>query len=131
MARNRGHDAARVTLAASDTAVHQRQLVRGRGFQSLAQRATRLHRAAADRRGMGTCGPRPRYGRVFPWGDDYSTGYANINETWDNAGECKREQTTIVGTYPQGASSEGVLDLAGNVCEWCLNKQAHPEEIGL
>jgi formylglycine-generating enzyme required for sulfatase activity len=35
----------------------------------------------------------------------------------------------IVGAYPQGASSEGVLDLAGNVCEWCLNKHEHPEEI--
>ncbi|MBP9219697.1 MAG: formylglycine-generating enzyme family protein, partial [Sterolibacterium sp.] len=66
---------------------------------------------------------------AFPWGDDYHTGYANINETWDNAGECKLEQTTIVGAYPQGASTEGVLDLAGNVCEWCLNKHAHPEEI--
>jgi formylglycine-generating enzyme required for sulfatase activity len=72
---------------------------------------------------------RGRDGRAFPWGDDYNTGYANINETWDNAGECKREQTTIVGAYPQGASSEGVLDLAGNVWEWCLNKHEHPEEI--
>ena len=72
---------------------------------------------------------RGRDGRAFPWGDDYHTGYANINETWDNAGECKLEQTTIVGAYPQGASTEGVLDMAGNVCEWCLNKHAHPEEI--
>ena len=72
---------------------------------------------------------RGRDGRAFPWGDDYSTGYANINETWDNEGECKLEQTTVVGAYPQGASSEGVLDLAGNVWEWCLNKHEHPEEI--
>ncbi|MBE2260813.1 MAG: SUMF1/EgtB/PvdO family nonheme iron enzyme [Candidatus Accumulibacter sp.] len=72
---------------------------------------------------------RGRAGRTFPWGDDYSTGYANIDETWDDAGECKLEQTTIVGAYPLGTSSEGVLDLAGNVCEWCLNKHEHPEEI--
>jgi formylglycine-generating enzyme required for sulfatase activity len=25
----------------------------------------------------------------------------------------------VVGTYPAGASRDGVMDLAGNVCEWC------------
>lgn len=29
------------------------------------------------------------------------------------------EGTTIVGRYPAGASRDGVLDLAGNVAEWC------------
>ncbi len=72
---------------------------------------------------------RGRDGRTFPWGDVYTTGDANINETWDGAGGQKLEHTTAVGAYPQGASSEGVLDLAGNVCEWCLNKHDHPEEI--
>jgi hypothetical protein len=37
---------------------------------------------------------RGRDGRAFPWGDDYSTGYANINETWDSAGGQKLEHTT-------------------------------------
>jgi formylglycine-generating enzyme required for sulfatase activity len=72
---------------------------------------------------------RGRDGRAFPWGDNYATGYANINETWDSTGGCKLERTTTVGAYPQGASSEGVLDLAGNVCEWCLNKHNHPVEV--
>jgi formylglycine-generating enzyme required for sulfatase activity len=72
---------------------------------------------------------RGRDGRTFPWGNDYTTGYANINETGDDSGERKLEQTTPVGVYPQGASIEGVLDLAGNVDEWCLNKHDHPEVI--
>ena len=72
---------------------------------------------------------RGRDGRAYPWGENYETGDANINETWDSPGGCKLEQTTAVGAYPQGASSEGVLDLAGNVCEWCLNKHDHPEQV--
>ena len=72
---------------------------------------------------------RGRDGRAFPWGDDYKTGCANINETLENTGACNLEQTTPVGAYPRGASSEGVLDLAGNVGDWCLNKYEHPEVI--
>lgn len=72
---------------------------------------------------------RGRDGRAFPWGDDYKTGYANINETLENNGACNLMQTSPIGTYPQGASSEGVLDLAGNVWDWCLNKHKNPEEI--
>ena len=72
---------------------------------------------------------RGRDGRTFPWGDDYKTGYANINETLENNGLCNLMQTTPVGAYPQGASSEGVLYLAGNVWDWCLNKHEPPHEI--
>ena len=31
--------------------------------------------------------------------------------------------------YPQGASPYGVLDLSGNVREWCLNEYEHPDRI--
>lgn len=31
-------------------------------------------------------------------------------------------QTSAVGIYPQSASPYGALDLAGNVCEWCVTK---------
>ncbi|MFP4029290.1 MAG: endo-1,3-alpha-glucanase family glycosylhydrolase [Candidatus Brocadiia bacterium] len=29
--------------------------------------------------------------------------------------------TMVVGSYPAGASRDGVMDLTGNVCEWCSN----------
>ena len=61
-------------------------------------------------------------GREYPWGDGYRSGYANINETRDKVGEYNLIQTTAVGIYPQGASPYGVLDLVGNVSEWCSSK---------
>ena len=64
----------------------------------------------------------------YPWGTGYESGWANINEKSPKAGEWNLQQTTAVGMYPQGASSEGVLDLSGNVWEWCLNQYEHPEQ---
>ncbi|MEW8415572.1 MAG: SUMF1/EgtB/PvdO family nonheme iron enzyme, partial [Candidatus Thiodiazotropha sp.] len=66
-------------------------------------------------------------GRAYPWGDEYLNGYANTKES-SNKGEYL-EQTTAVGLYPQGGSPDGVMDLAGTVWDWCLNKYDHPEQI--
>jgi formylglycine-generating enzyme required for sulfatase activity len=46
---------------------------------------------------------------VYPWGNDWDAARANVV---DSAG------TTAVGTYPDGASWVGALDLAGNAMEW-------------
>ncbi|MEK7728839.1 MAG: formylglycine-generating enzyme family protein, partial [candidate division KSB1 bacterium] len=52
--------------------------------------------------------------RIYPWGkDDPDDKRANYGS---NVG-----QTTPVGNYPSGATPEGLMDMAGNVWEWCEN----------
>ena len=50
-------------------------------------------------------------GRIYPWGNDApNKTLLNYNR---NVGD-----TTEVGSYPNGASPYGALDMAGNVLEW-------------
>ena len=49
-------------------------------------------------------------GRTYPWGENIDSNLANYNK---NIGD-----TTEVGSYLDGASPYGALDMAGNVWEW-------------
>jgi RNA polymerase sigma factor (sigma-70 family) len=49
---------------------------------------------------------------TYPWGNEWKDGkYANTTEL-------RRSKPMAVGSFPEGASALGVLDLAGNVWEW-------------
>nr|WP_030252507.1 SUMF1/EgtB/PvdO family nonheme iron enzyme [Streptacidiphilus jeojiense] len=50
-------------------------------------------------------------GREFPWGTQYRTGLANLADLGIGT-------TVPVGSFPEGASPFGVLDMAGNADEW-------------
>ena len=52
-------------------------------------------------------------GREFPWGSAWLPTAANTQ----SAG---RKQPAPVGSYPRGATPEGVHDLVGNVWEWTM-----------
>jgi formylglycine-generating enzyme required for sulfatase activity len=52
--------------------------------------------------------------RLFPWGDQYPmNSLANVAPFVND--------TTAVGSYPQGVSPYGVFDMAGNVYEWVFD----------
>ncbi len=68
-------------------------------------------------------------GRIYPWGNKYVAGRANTDETKQNAGPHYLRRTSPVGIYSAGASIEWILDLSGNVWEWCLNERSRPRNI--
>ena len=59
-------------------------------------------------------------GRLFPWGEDYQKGWANV-------GVDAAKALASGGSYPKDVSPYGVFDMAGNVMEWTMSwYQAYP-----
>ena len=67
-------------------------------------------------------------GREFPWGAGFRSGYANIDETFDD-GAFLLNRTSPVGLYPLGKAPSGALDMVGNVSEWCRDEYLEPDRV--
>jgi len=55
------------------------------------------------------------YGNIYPWGNEYFDGYANL---YMKGVSYEKQKTAPVGYYKKSKSFYGVYDLAGNVWEW-------------
>lgn len=65
----------------------------------------------------------------YPWGEDTNDIHlkrANLS-FFGQFGTCER---TPVAHFPQGASEDGILDLIGNVAEWCVSGSADEIQNG-
>jgi formylglycine-generating enzyme required for sulfatase activity len=54
--------------------------------------------------------------RLYPWPEDKGEPNPNLANFNKNVGT-----TTPVGRYPEGATPQGLMDMAGNVYEWMEN----------
>ena len=72
---------------------------------------------------------------IFTWGnekpDSYKVNFCDTNCSMgvtapDYSRNDRYERTAPVGTYPEGASPYGVLDLAGNALEWVWDWELSP-----
>ena len=61
---------------------------------------------------------------IYPWGGKWDGRRCNTAESGLN-------QPVAVGLYPAGATAQGVLDLSGNLWEWCLNKYDMPGDTAV
>jgi formylglycine-generating enzyme required for sulfatase activity len=65
-------------------------------------------------------------GRKFPFGNSFKSGCGRIR---NGATQSSDRQTAAVGSFPNGASPFGVMDMAGNVLEWTSTARRAGERL--
>jgi formylglycine-generating enzyme required for sulfatase activity/plastocyanin len=65
-------------------------------------------------------------GREFPWGNQLGANRANIS-----VANAPSKETKPVGSFPDGKSPEGCLDMSGNVWEWTADEYRETPEAAL
>lgn len=64
-------------------------------------------------------------GRIYPWGNDWRAGLANIgSKPGDITADQYPSGLKEVGGYPKGASPAGSVDMIGNAWEWVADEIA-------
>lgn len=58
-------------------------------------------------------------GRTYPWGNELPQEQL----CWERRKDAEDQSTCPVGSFPQGASPFGALDMAGNVWEWTSTEE--------
>jgi formylglycine-generating enzyme required for sulfatase activity len=63
---------------------------------------------------------RGRAGRTFPWGELYNPHLANHGAWADDPTDARDGFVGLapIGSFPDGATASGLLDMAGNAAEW-------------
>ena len=59
---------------------------------------------------------------IYPWGPEWDASCCNSSES-------SIRRTTPVDKYPNGSSLQGVMDMVGNIFEWCFNKYSNSKGI--
>ncbi|MEO8393983.1 MAG: SUMF1/EgtB/PvdO family nonheme iron enzyme [Chloroflexota bacterium] len=62
---------------------------------------------------------RGKEGLIYPYGNEFDAAKGNTHSTGI-------DQPSAVGIFPNGASPYGVLDMSGNVWQWCLSDHSDP-----
>ena len=70
---------------------------------------------------------RGKDGRLYPWGNRWNPEYCNGKEMKSKRKDVAKLEkfnnvwygTLPVGSFPQGKSPYGIMDMSGNVAEWC------------
>lgn len=63
-------------------------------------------------------------GRSYPWGEEPPEGRANVGRIGEH--KCASLSLQAVGSYPNGASPYGCLDMIGNAFEWVSDDHPGP-----